>query len=217
MSAYIDNSKRSDAWRFPQPLQNKSVFSFIKTLEKVFFAEVTVQNCGYLDNSFSLAVQLDCNLSLLEVLNHANLGTWGNFKNENDTTPFNNAIKTLQQTNNCLVTINEFSIFLKDTSIIINKTNSNNIPKELNSILKEIASQYIYLTKGLTQKPYEIYIPVLEENDFDVEIYNPQKNTPKNYKEYWGVYFDSEDDPEIYDTTENLYIPEELHLCMIDY
>lgn len=217
MSAYKDNSRKSDAWRFPHTLQTISIFSFIKKIEKDFFAEVTVQNFGYIEDSFSISIQLDCNLSLIEILNHANLGTWGDFKNNRDINPLCKAIETLQNENNCNIAISEFSLFLKDTSIIINETNNLNIAKELNNILKEIASQYIYITNGFTKKPYEIYIPVLEENDFDMEMFIPEECGAKSYNEYWGIYFESEEEAVIYDVKENSYLPEELHLCLVEY
>ncbi|WP_291864142.1 hypothetical protein [Maribacter sp.] len=214
MSVYKDNSQNSDAWRFPQTLQNDSIYSFIRNIEKYFFAEVTVQNCTYTECAVDLAIQLDCNLTLFEVLNHANLGTWGNLKNID--APLPKALQSLKNDNNIDVRIDEFSIFLKDTSIIIKRTNNLNISEQLEGILREISSHYIYFTKGLSQKPYEIYIPISEEEEFDYNLNNTVPTTAKSYTEYWGIYFESEDDATIYDVKNSAYLPAELHLCMAD-
>ena len=215
MSLYKDNSQNSDAWRFPQTLQNDSIFSFIRNIEKHFFAEVIVQNCTYTESAVDLAIQLDCNLTLFEVLNHANMGTWGNFKQKQDS-PLPKAVRELKNENNVEVRIDEFSIFLKDTSIIIKRTNNLNISEQLENVLREISSHYIYFTKGLSQKPYEIYIPVLEEEEFNFDSNHNTCDNTKSYTEYWGIYFESEDDAIIYDVKESSYLPAELHLCMVD-
>ncbi|WP_298476431.1 hypothetical protein [uncultured Maribacter sp.] len=215
MSQYKDNSHKSDAWRFPQTLQNDSIYSFIRNIEKHFFAEVTVQNCTYSESAVDLAIQLECNLTLFEVLNHANMGTWGNFK-QNQNSPLPKALKELKNENNIEIRIDEFSIFLKDTSVIIKRTNHLNISEQLESILREISAHYIYFTKGLSQKPYEIYIPVLEEEEFNLNTNTNTQSTTKNCSEYWGIYFESEDDAIIYDVKQSSYLPAELRLCMAD-
>lgn len=216
MSLYKENSQKNNAWRFPQTLQNDSIYSFIRNIEKHFFAEVTVQNCTYTESTIDLAIQLDCNLTLFEVLHHANIGTWGNLNNHN--APLPKALKTLKNENNSEVRIDEFSIFLKDTSIIVKRTNNLNISDQLGNILRKISSHYIYFTKGLSQKPYEIYIPVIEENEEEFNLNDSIAYKSNNNKEeYWGIYFESEDDAVIYDVNKSAYLPAELHLCMAAY
>jgi hypothetical protein len=61
----------------------------------------------------------------------------------------------------------------------------------------------VYFTKKFTETPYEIYIPVFEEDHFenDTKLKNIRigNNNKKDYFEYWGLYFDSEKDAVIYD------------------
>ena len=76
----------------------------------------------------------------------------------------------------------------KDTSIIVARLSKNSIPDHASKILTAICEHFVYLTKGLTEMPYEIFVPVFE----DVSVpENPSEiNSPCGYFDYWGLYFD---------------------------
>ena len=81
----------------------------------------------------------------------------------------------------------------------------------MNDILKQIAFNYVFLTRGLTQKPYEIFVPIFEDT-----LENPDNNedemniAPKSYSEFWGIYLDKDDEASIYDVNKNTYVSGDL-------
>ncbi len=57
----------------------------------------------------------------------------------------------------------------------------------------------------------------LKENDRDQALSEAKhEKTPKNYFEFWGVYFDSQEDALVYDLSRNTYITAHLELHMLD-
>ena len=65
----------------------------------------------------------------------------------------------------------------------------------------------MFLTKGLTQKPYEIFIPIFEDNLEEFKLDESQiQFAPKSYFEFWGIYLDKEDEASIYDVMRNTYV-----------
>ena len=206
------NSSDNESWRFPQILQKDSMTSFIKNIEKHFFAKANIQICNYIESNLDITLQLNCNLSLVEVLNHTNLGTWGNFNNVQNSF-LKNSLNELKKINNVDIRIDEFYLFLKDTSLIIKRTNGLNIAEQLEGILNKISRHYLFLTKGLSQKPYEIYIPVIEEKDFEVNPNNYNYCSSKSYSKFWGIYFEDKEDAVVYDLKKSCYLSTELNLC----
>ncbi|MGB6153678.1 MAG: hypothetical protein WBG48_16975, partial [Pricia sp.] len=147
------------------------------------------------------ALELNCNLSLIEMLFHFNKGNWGNFKQGKLT--FLKLLRQLQLENEIPLDIEEFTLFLKDTTIVINKIYNESIPDQLQDIFSKIGEHYVHLSKGLTETPYEIYIPVFEEcshaNDILIRNIEAGNQTEQDYYNYWGLYCDSEEDAVIYD------------------
>ena len=176
--------------------------SFANSLEKLFFADATILNYTNKDEKTNLAIELNCNISLVEMLFHFNKGTWGNFKPGR--TSFIKLLNNLVKESGSKVDIEEFTFFLKDTAIIINKIYDNSVPEQLDKIISEICKHYVHFSKGLTETPYEIYVPVFEEennegNEILIQNIEADNNTKKDYFQYWGLYFESEDDAVIYD------------------
>ncbi|MBT8181380.1 MAG: hypothetical protein KJO53_07310, partial [Eudoraea sp.] len=116
---------------------------------------------------------------------------------------FSRALKKLNKLNSRRIDIEELSIFAKDCSIIIKNIFENSIEEQLRQILQTIAEHYVYFSKRLTETPYEIYIPVFEEDLFENESklknIRAGNNKKKDYFKYWGLYFESEKDALIYD------------------
>lgn len=175
--------------------------SFKNNLEKHFFSDVIVRDLSSEAKSAKLVLELNCNFDLMDMLHHLNLGTWGNF--ESKAISFSNLLETLRERNDIFIEIEEFSIFLKDTSIIINKIYDESIPEQLEAILRSVSDNFVHFSLGLTEVPYEIYLPVFEENilENDTILMNIKsgKNKVKDYFKYWGLYFNSKDDALIYD------------------
>ncbi len=180
---------------------------FRKSLEKEYFANVAIRNCSSDGVRQNLVIEMDCNLKLVEILFHLQKGTWGQIYPEQNSwsksSPFSNALKALNKLNNRGIDVEELSIFLRDSSIVIKNIYENSIEEQFGKILHTIAEHYVYYTKRLTETPYEIYVPVFEEDHFenDTKLKNIRNgnNNKKDYFKYWGLYFDSEKDAVIYD------------------
>lgn len=188
--------------RFNNVVEIEGLESFIKNLEKHFFSQATVRNCSPSVDSINLVVELDCNLGLLETLHHFENNTWGNFKSQ--AYSFEGALNQLKECNDVQIEVEEFSLFLKDTSIIINRIYDQSIPNQLENILNQINKHHIHLTMGLSEIPYEIYVPVFEddlmenENTLLMNIKSGNHNE-QDYFSFWGLYYFSEDDAVVYD------------------
>lgn len=206
MPLYLDSFKNNPPEGFNSDVKIEGLETFQKSLEKYFFSEVTVRNCSSSKSPLHLAIELDCNLSLVEMLFHFNKGTWGNLRQEKSS--FSKLLDGLVQQNHKVVDVEEFTLFLKDTAIVINKIFNQSIPEQLASIFTNIGKHYVHFSKGLTETPYEIYIPVFEEergvgNDTLLQNIEAGNHTKKDYYKYWGLYCDSEDDAVIYDLKHN--------------
>lgn len=201
MPLYYDSFKNNSPEGFNGDLNIEGLETFGKSLEKYFFSEVTVRNCSLSKTSVQLAIELDCNLSLVEMLFHFNKGAWGNFRHGK--TSFGKLLQQLTIENNVYVDAEEITLFFKDTTIVVNKIYKNSISDQLENIFKQIGKHYVHFSKGLTETPYEIYIPVFEEcsdaNDILLRNIEAGNHTKKDYFKYWGLYCESEEDAVIYD------------------
>jgi len=199
--------------------QAKNLAIFKKSLEKNFFAEVVIQNKLVANTKVeNLIINIHCNYNLSEIVTYVSNGTWGNIHENEKPTPFIKAFNKLQNNNNkYTIDIEEFLIHFNDTTIIINKIYDNSIPDQLENILTQLANHYIYYTKGYTDIPYEIYIPIFEENIFiDNSIILDTKrtiNTKEDFFNYWSLYFSYMDDAVVYDLKKRVDI--NASLCML--
>ena len=187
--------------------QIKGLVEFKKSLERDYFSNVSVRNCSSDIARENLVVEMDCNFKLVEILSHLQKGTWGRMYSAQNSwsksSPFSRALRKLNKLNSRQIDIEELSIFTIDCSIIIKNIFENSIEEQLRQILQTIAEHYVYFSKRLTETPYEIYIPVFEEDIFenDAKLKNIRagNNKEKDYFKYWGLYFESEKDALIYD------------------
>jgi len=194
--------------------------AFKRSLEKEHFAEVTICNCSADEQAAKLVIEMDCKIELVEVLFHSQKGTWGDISNPFNTsataTAFSNALTELQRLNTLPIDVEELSIILNDSLVIIKKIYHHSVQEQLGNILNTIAENYVYITKGLTEAPYEIYIPVFEEdipdNDDRLSNINSGNSSKKDYFAFWGLYFDSEEDAVIYDLSNKSIISGDLYM-----
>lgn len=214
MSLHQDNLGENYPVGYNKKCEIVGLDSFKKKLEKYFFSKVTVRNSSTNSTTAKLVLELDCNFELREMLNHLKLGTWGSFDCGEDC--FKKALQNLKSNNDLYIDVDEFSIFLKDTSIIINKIYEKSIPNQLESILKRINDNYIIFTKRLTEVPYEIFVPVFEEgileNDTTLMNIKSGNNRVNDYFKFWGLYFNTEEDAVIYDVKNRSIISGNLHM-----
>ncbi|MCL6265700.1 hypothetical protein [Flagellimonas myxillae] len=167
---------------------------FIRTLEKDFFAEVTVK-CRYKreNEGTELILDINCNFGLTESLHHFNTEDWGGVAcNSSGNSSFDNAFARLREINDGNVDITELSIHFRDTSLVISKVQDYSIPEQLGAIINKISEHFVYFTKGLTEMPYEIFVPVFEE---DPKIGTTKNDPNQSFFDHWGLYF--EDDPQL--------------------
>lgn len=205
MPLYLDSFKNNPPEGFNADLRLEGADSFRKSLEKNFFSEVTVRNSTSNSTEANLAIEFECNLNLVEMLFHFNKGTWGNFSNKKSS--FKVALRKLLKENRVKIDVEELSILFKDTRIIIHKIYNKSIPDQLENIFSEMGKHYVHFSKGLTETPFEIYIPVFEEcnNGKDTLLRNIEagNHAKKDYFNFWGLYFESEDDAVIYNLKES--------------
>ncbi|GGW43341.1 hypothetical protein [Arenibacter certesii] len=183
--------------------------SFRRRLEKDFYAEVYISDYGLNEEEASLCIEIKCNLSLSESLyfleNPDSLSTTTQNLNSRKTLLFTKAYSDLRRKNNISLDIKELNIVLTDTTIFISKVYEQSIYQQLENIATELALHHIYYTKGLSENPYEIFIPVFEANDLTPgigAINHPLRdsNIPSDdYALYWGVYYDHTEEAAIYD------------------
>jgi hypothetical protein len=178
---------------------------FLKSLEFHYFSNIKLKRKSCTLNSVHLVLEVNCNIELLELFTNFNTGRWGT--SSKNGSPLQCNLEILNSRNNCNIDIEELTIFLNDTSIVIKRIYDNSIASQFNDILKQIACNYIFLTKGLTQKPYEIFVPIFEDSIDNLEFEDNQSNIlPKSYSEYWGIYLDKEDEASIFDVQRNTYV-----------
>ncbi|MBW8241268.1 hypothetical protein K1F50_00550 [Muricauda oceani] len=166
---------------------------FLRVLEKYFFATAKVK-CKHdsIKNRTDLIIDLHHNFGITECLRHFNNGDWGNynFSDENRSNISNSlskALDKLNQESSYPTDILELSLHFKDTSMIISRLHRHSIPEHASRILTAVGKHFVYFTKGLTEMPYEIFVPVFE----DTSISCPTKmNMETSYYNFWGLYFD---------------------------
>lgn len=197
MPFYLDNFKDNPHFKFNKDYKIRGLESFKNDLERHFFAKAGVCNYTSDKNESLLAIELNCNLALVELLFYFNRGDWG--KDGFLTTH----LRDLAKINGVTVDIDELSIHLKDTSIVINRIYNQSIAQQFENILTEIAHHYVHFTKGLSEVPYEIFVPVFEETNLETNTsflnMAHGNNTRNDYFRYWGAYYLSQNDPSIYD------------------
>ncbi|MFT4831956.1 MAG: hypothetical protein ACI815_001607 [Psychroserpens sp.] len=181
--------------------------TFEKSLAKYFFSEVAVNIYSTNHEDAFLNIEFQNNLTLSEVLYFLNTHTWEHEEDMSVLTninPFLRALQALKTQNFTTIDIEEISIILKDTTIVIKKIYSQSIPTQLENILKKITDHHFMLTRNSKEVPFEVFIPVFEEGPLEgngnlENIRTGNNSSTNDYFGYWGLYYDSEADAIIYD------------------
>jgi len=211
----MDNFKLNPPTKLDESSGVLGLDVYLKSLEKHYFSEVSLRS--YISNNGELEMTIDmrCNLELSELLRFHDKGRWGN--NGSLISPLSSSFDILTEQNNLQLDIEELTFFLNDTNIIIKKIHNRSIPELLDEVICEISNHNVYITKGLTETPYEIFIPVFEDTLTESipdtsSLSGIDQKTPKSYFEFWGVYLESQEDALIYDVSRNMYIPANLDI-----
>ncbi|MEA1787359.1 hypothetical protein U1E44_14755 [Arenibacter sp. GZD96] len=206
MPIYTDGFKNNLDFDMDSTIQINALDHFKESLERYLLSEVTVRKCGCGDDLCHLVIGVHFNFTLKEMISC--LQYQNNLQQElliepDTTTLFFSMLSKLYNENSVGLDIMELSLYLKDTSIIIEKIYGQSIPDQLQNILKSIQENYHLLYKNSMEVPYEIYIPVFEEDTHNLghTLHNISKgkNNEKDYFRFWGLYFESEEDAVIYD------------------
>ena len=184
--------------------------TFIKNLEKHFFSKILIRENSSNCNKINLVIELNCNLTLWELIHQSDAGNWGTFNQSKYS--LSNEINALERINDIPIDVDEFSIVLKDTTVIIDKIYNQSIGEQLDQILRELGMQYMQYTKGYSEVPYEIFVAVFVENPMQLELNLVNSNKTQNYKSYWAMYFESEIDGVIYDVVKSTFLYEDLYM-----
>ncbi|GGG46682.1 hypothetical protein GCM10011414_15430 [Croceivirga lutea] len=177
-----------------------------KLIERDFYADVNI-HCNYspVTNTWKLVINMQCNFTLIDSFTYLNNGGWGGFQysyangNLVSTSSFQEYFKELNSKSDAIYDIEELSITMLDTSIIIGKVYNLSILDNIGKIFDALNGNFVHFTKGISEMPYEIFLPVYEESQ---ETNLNHNNNPQNadvYYNYWGLYFDSDTQMFVYD------------------
>lgn len=180
---------------------------FRRRLEKAYYADVLVRGGESDDNRYNITVEFQINLTLVEFLDHIQLRNMGLLapspSNEIIEHAFGTALTKLRLSHSCEIDIEELTFLLTDSEITIKRIYENSIEEQLGNILDDLVQHF---TKNIIKEnriPWEIFIPVFEENlEEQFKHGTSTKHTSsskENYFNFWGIYFSHNDDAVIYD------------------
>jgi hypothetical protein len=101
-----------------------------------------------------------------------------------------------------------------DAEVVITKIADNSIYESLGEVFQVLAKDFGHLRNGDGQYPYSIQIPVFEDPEkrlcrfrvlLDVDETIP-KVSKADYLGYWGIYYDFERKPRVFDVKKTLLI-----------
>ena len=181
--------------------------AFKKSLEKNYYAEVSIGNYGLEKESANLILDIKCNFSLDESLFHLNKikqhYAIPTESSSEKTISFLLAYSELKKLNAIQIDISELTISLTDTTILISKIYDQSIAEQAENIFTELVKHNLYYTKGLNETPFEMFIPVFEEDtlESDTKMRNivSDNNSTNDYFGFWGMYYDQTEEAAIYD------------------
>jgi len=192
---------------------------FIKDLERYFFGTVKLK-CKHniVENRLDLVVDLHFNFSLSDCLNHFSNGDWSNYSISEESScdmcaAMRNALEKLNEKSTYPADIMETSLHFTDTSIVISRLYPNSIAEHIGDIISTLSKHFVYFTKGLTEMPYEIFVPVFE--DKTIQDHQNKMDTETNYHTYWGLYFENdqeEHEAQIYYLSKKKFYEESIFL-----
>ncbi len=222
MSLHLENFKNQPPIAIINDTDIEGISYFKKSLERLFFSKVVIRNSATNNEMVKLVIEVSCNFDIADALSNLDQGIWAQYrKNVDDsfnTSIFHNLVDRLKGLNNFDIDVVEFSILFNNCNIIINKIYEHSIPEQLDAILTKLSLHYTHLSKSTRETPFEIFIPIFEEekmatNEEPLVASLPAANYKKrDYFKYWGLYFYSEEDALIYTLKDKAVISGDLHM-----
>ena len=121
--------------------------SFIKSLEKHFFSKATVRTHPIEPKHTDLVVELECNFKLSEAICHFDREIF--FETVERRVHLARAWNILQKQNVAQIDIEEFTLHMLDTTIVVHRIYERSVPEQWNNILEKIVEHYASLTSKL--------------------------------------------------------------------
>ncbi len=213
MSLFLDSFSNLPVGR-TEKVDLDGVATFKKEIEKYFFAEAIVRKNNSESSKTELILELRCNFSLADAISF--------FKKELFTEPKSGIadlprfISHLQKKNKSPIDISEFSMIMTDTTFVVQKIYKKSILEHWNNILHQLIDQYDTMVNSLNEIPYEIFVPVFNENRLRTNTKSSFNKyalvSAKDYFNYWGLYFESEPDGIVYDVRTSSLVFNELYI-----
>jgi len=184
--------------------------TFVKNLEKYFFSKISIRENSSNCEKINLVIELNCDLTLRELIRQYDTEIWGTFNQSKYSLSYE--VNTLERINEIPIDVDEFSIILKDTTVIIDKIYNQSIGEQLDYILRKLGMHYKQYTKGYSEVPYEIFVAVFVENLMQNKLNLINSKKTQNYNSFWAIYFESEIDAVIYDLQKSTFLYEDLYM-----
>lgn len=187
-----------------QSVEISGLNQFVNNLGKHFFASISIDHSAKKLNKIGIVLEMHLNFELSEILDHYESGFWGCLQAQNHT--FLKLVNQLKEANNNLIEIDELTLHFNNTSIVINQIYENSIAEQFDAIIKKLSENYLSFSQGLSRVPYEIFIPVFEEEIHVGNQLNKLLNNScpevshKDYFKFWALYYEGERKAAIYDT-----------------
>lgn len=215
MPLYLDSFKNNPPIGTTHEVNLIGLESFKKDLEKYFFSTAIVRKSNLDLSKTDLAIELECNFNLGDAVSYLKQEIFN--ESWSDTVALSKVLKALQAKNDIQIDIEELTIHMLDTTIVVQRIFSRSVSKQWGNILREVIHQHRHLVKNLGEMPYEVYIPVLEENKINDKLVFPTTKQPgqisaEDYFTYWGLYLDSEEEAVVYDVKNSAFIYEDLYM-----
>lgn len=200
----------------------KEILGFEKKLKEIFFTDTKVVICQSEDSILQLAIEINSNFGLPEVVLLAKMAF---LKKNKQTTVFGllvfrfqNCIRKLSESIGTPIHIDEVSFYFKNTSIIINSVEYDSIAEEMEGILNDILFHFEFYSTLMGSVPNEIHIPVFEgvgtKKLFNLTESAILSSHTSHYSKYWGLYFDHLNKPLIYNLDRTHIIPGDLDVSL---
>jgi|GEM_PF-3606614 len=185
---------------------------FRNELERAYFSKVLLRITEHSKETIEIGIEIQSNFWLSESIHYYNNHNWLKEKNNHSIFKLQqlyNSYTKLRRNSPISIDISEFSLYLLDTSLIISKIANNSIVNQIENILSSLVTNIDNLVAASPslELPTEIHLPLFYENKESLT-----NILEKSYFRLWGLYYESEEDPVIYDINTNTIFKRDLFL-----
>lgn len=191
--------------------------NFRLKIERDFFCDVAINFLKEKVDSYNLIIDISFNFDLeqgLSILADRKVGDLDLNSNNNTDYLYLNQLKNLAKKSNKSIDIEELNLVFNNCTVVIHKIFEQSISYQLKNIIQNINNNLLYFSKGFTEIPYEVHIPIFEAEPFNTnaDLMNIRIKEAKNYdySKFWALYFETRTDASIYDVEHHDIIDGEL-------